>query len=293
MKLKYNRGGRTGGDPVPMESGDPVRDYIARVGGPQSIQNTFGPADYIAGAFPIARVLSPYLKPLASKVMGYLGQDADAGARMAQKAFSDRFGMGAIRREQPLMKELRQTATTREIQKNTPYSGMDVPSTQELLGVAKAAPPTRPTGIGGGATRRQTEGLLANEMEVGAIDELINKFLNDPLLMAERKSAMGDAVFYDKPYSMLEKEALTRVEGMLDKFGQVIDPSVATNKAGKRFLAEPPRGGKDIDFPNLRPRYSDRFMSPQVRMDDAVNVVKEVDGDILQQLARAYKRQGY
>lgn len=292
MKVRYNRGGRTGGDPVPMESGDPVRDYIARVGGPQSIENTFGPVDYIAGAFPIARVLSPYLKPLANKVMAYLGQDADAGARMAQKAFSDRFGRGAVQKERPLMNELMETATTKEITRADPYSGFNVPSTQELLGLAKAPPPARPTGIGGGATGRQTEGLLANEMEAGAVDELINKFLNDPILLAERKSAMGEAVFYDKPYSMLEQKAITRVDEMLDKFGQVVDPSVATNKAGKRFLAEPPRGGRDIDFPNLRPRKSDRFMPPQARMDDAARVVKEVDGDILQQLARAYKRQG-
>jgi hypothetical protein len=129
-------------------------------------------------------------------------------------------------------------------------------------------------------------------MEASAVDELINKFLNDPILMAERKNAMGKARFYDEPFSMLEEQAIEAVEGMVDQFGHVIDPRVATNKAGKRFLAEPPRGGKDIDFPNLRPKMSDRFVSPQSRMEEAARVVKDVEGDILQQLARAYKRQG-
>jgi len=285
MKVKYENGGGLGDPP---QSGDPVRDYINRVGGPQSIQNTFGPADYIAGAFPIGRVLAPY----AAKVMTALGLGDDAGVNLARQAFSNRFGMGAVKRERPLMKDLRQTATTAEIKRAAPYSGMDIPSTQELLGMARSAPPTSPRGIGGGATARQTEGLLANEMEQGAVDELVNKFLNDPILLKDRKAALQNAASYDDPFSMLEEQAIEAVEGMVDKFGQVIDPRVATNKAGKRFLAEPPRGGRDIDFPNLRSRYADRFSSPQSRMDDAVRVVKDVDGDVLQQLARAYKRQG-
>lgn len=278
------------GDPTqPPQTGDLVRDYIARVGGPQSIQNTFGPVDYIAGAFPIGRVLAPY----AAKVMNALGLGDDAGVNLARKAFSDRFGMGAVRKEQPFMKELRKTATDAELRGAAPYSGMDVPSVQEVFGVARSAPPMRAQGVGGGATARQTEGLLANEMEAGAVDEMINMFLNDPLLMAERKSAMGEAAFYDKPYSYLEEQAIEAVEGMLDKFGHVVDPRVATNKAGKRFLAEPPRGGRDINFSNILPDpYAPRFAGPQSRMDDAAQVVKDVKGDVLQQLARAYRRQG-
>lgn len=286
MKVKYNNGGGIG-DPIPT-SGDPVRDYIARVGGPQSIQNTFGPADYVAGAFPIGRFIAPY----AAKVMQALGLGDDAGVNLARQSFSNRFGMGAVRKEQPLMKELRKTATTEEIKRAAPYSGMEVPSTQEVFGIARSAPPRNPSGIGGGATARQTEGLLANEMEAGAVDDLINKFLNDPLLLKDRKAALQKAADYDEPYSMLEQQAIETVEGMVDKFGHVIDPRVATNKAGKRFLAEPPRGGRDIDFPNLRPSGARRFVSPQSRMNDAVRVVKDVDGDILQQLARAYRRQG-
>ena len=286
MKVKYANGGGVGDPP---QTGDPVRDYIARIGGPQSIQNTFGPIDYVAGAFPIGRVLAPY----AARVMNALGLGDDAGVNLARQSFSNRFGRGAKSKDRALMRELRETAgDTRVIDQLDPYMGYQMPTTQEMMGMAKAAPPTRVQGVGGGATARQTEGLLANEMEAGAVDELINKFLNDPILMAERKNAMGKARFYDEPFSMLEEQAIEAVEGMVDQFGHVIDPRVATNKAGKRFLAEPPRGGRDIDFPNLQPRMMDRFVSPQSRMNDAVRVVKDVEGDILQQLARAYKRQG-
>ena len=286
MKVKYNNGGGIG-DPIPT-SGDPVRDYIARVGGRQSIENTFGPADYVAGAFPIGRFIAPY----AAKVMTALGLGDDAGVNLARQSFSNRFGMGAVRKQQPFMEDLARTATNAEFSAATPYSGMNVPTTQELLGIARAAPPTTPRGVGGGATARQTEGLLANEMEAGAVDDLINKFLNDPLLLKDRKAALQKAAYYDEPYSMLEQQAIETVEGMVDKFGHVIDPRVATNKAGKRFLAEPPRGGRDVDFPNLRPSGVRRYESPQSRMNDAVRVVKDVEGDILQQLARAYRRQG-
>ncbi len=64
MRLKYQNGGRPGGDPV--------QDYLDRVDPNRlgvSVESTFGPMDYVMGAFPLGRVLSP-----AAKAVGkYLG----------------------------------------------------------------------------------------------------------------------------------------------------------------------------------------------------------------------------
>ena len=79
MRLKYQNGGRPG---------DPVKDYLDRVDPNRlgmGVENVFGPADYIAGAFPLARALSP-----AAKAIGkYLG----LGKKAAKpKVMYDQFG---------------------------------------------------------------------------------------------------------------------------------------------------------------------------------------------------------
>ena len=104
------------------------------------VENTFGPIDYIAGAFPIGRVLAPY----AARVMNALGLGEDAGVYFAKQAFSNRFGHGAKTKDRALMRDLRQTAGDRRvINQQDPYMGYQMPTTQEVLGVAKAAPPQR------------------------------------------------------------------------------------------------------------------------------------------------------
>lgn len=74
--------------------GDPVDDYLNRVDPNRlgmGVENTFGPMDYIAGAFPVGRVLSP----VANKLMQMFGM----GAKRAPSAVPARsMGTGAPRR---------------------------------------------------------------------------------------------------------------------------------------------------------------------------------------------------
>ena len=76
MRLKYQNGGRPG---------DPVKDYLDRVDPNRlgmGVENVFGPADYIAGAFPLARALSP-----AAKAIGkYFGLGIKASPSVSSPA---------------------------------------------------------------------------------------------------------------------------------------------------------------------------------------------------------------
>ena len=101
------------------------------------VESTFGPVDYIAGAFPIGR----YLAPLAQKAMTALGFGDDAGVNLAREAFSRRFGTKARIGDRAFEKELRATASPYEMKYGGPYSGMDIPNTSEIMGTAIAPPP--------------------------------------------------------------------------------------------------------------------------------------------------------
>ena len=68
----------------PRVGGDPVQDYLGRVDPNRlgmSVESKFGPGDIIAGAFPLARVLSP-----AARAIGkYLGLGSSGAAKTAPK----------------------------------------------------------------------------------------------------------------------------------------------------------------------------------------------------------------
>lgn len=80
MRVKYQNGGRTG---------DPVKDYLDRVDPNRlgmGVENVFGPADYILGAFPLMRALSP-----AAKAVGkYLGLGSKAAKTPTKTMFKAR-----------------------------------------------------------------------------------------------------------------------------------------------------------------------------------------------------------
>ena len=74
---RYKDGGRP--------QGEPVQDYLDRVDPNRlgmSVQNTFGPEDYIMGAFPFARALSPAAKALG-KYFGLGAKNVAAEMRAA------------------------------------------------------------------------------------------------------------------------------------------------------------------------------------------------------------------
>ena len=140
MKVKYAHGG-VHGDPVPSDSTrtafspqeqammnmlvDPLRNPMMT----GRVENTFGPIDYVAGAFPIGRVLAPH----AARVMNALGLGEDAGVNFAKQAFSNRFGRQAKRTDPVFLDDMADP--------RTPF--VDIPTTQEILGMTKAAPPQR------------------------------------------------------------------------------------------------------------------------------------------------------
>ena len=85
MRLKkLQNGGRPGGDPV--------QDYLDRVDPNRlgmSVESTFGPMDYVMGAFPLGRVLSPAAKAVG-KYLG-LGRKATSSVSSpAQKAMNEK-----------------------------------------------------------------------------------------------------------------------------------------------------------------------------------------------------------
>jgi hypothetical protein len=298
------------GDPVPSDSTstavspqeqaliEMLMDPLRNPNMSGRVENTFGPIDYIAGAFPIGRVLAPY----AAKVMNALGLGEDAGVNLAQAAFSNRFGRGAKSQDRGLMRELRKTAGDRQvINQQDPYMGYQIPTTQEVMGIAKAAPPQPLRGVGGGASARQAEQGLANEMEDMAVTEMMEKFINDPILLKDRKSAIGKAAFYDEPYSMLEESAIEAAEGVLYGNTKTKFPNlVRTDKSGRMYVTNnynrefggAPKPSADKNFAASRETFLDQMDNPQRRMNEAVRVVKDVEGDVLEQLNRAYRRQG-
>jgi len=106
MRLKYQNGGRTG-DP-PKSNRDAIPQYSSMEemmamspydrGGSGSVQNVFGPEDYIMGAFPLARALSPAAKAIA-KYFG-LGKKAGKKAGIRPGSPQDTYGIAQkIQRE--------------------------------------------------------------------------------------------------------------------------------------------------------------------------------------------------
>ena len=94
MRLKYKNGGRPG-DP-PKSNRDAIPQYSSMEemmamspyerGGSGSVQNVFGPEDYIMGAFPLMRALSP-----AAKAVGkYLGLGSKAAKTPTKTMFKAR-----------------------------------------------------------------------------------------------------------------------------------------------------------------------------------------------------------
>lgn len=129
------------GDPVPSDSTstavspqeqalmDMLMDPLRNPNMSGRVENTFGPIDYIAGAFPIGRVLAPY----AARVMNALGLGEDAGVNFAKQAFSNRFGRQAKRTDPVFLDDMADP--------RSPF--VDLPTTQEVLGMTKAPPPQR------------------------------------------------------------------------------------------------------------------------------------------------------
>lgn len=106
MRLKYQNGGRPG-DP-PKSNRDAIPHYSSMEemmamspyerGGSGSVQNVFGPEDYIMGAFPLMRALSPAAKAVG-KYLG-LGRLAAPTARIRPGSPKDTYGIAQkIQRE--------------------------------------------------------------------------------------------------------------------------------------------------------------------------------------------------
>lgn len=218
------------GDPVPSDStttaispqeqammdmlSDPLRNPMMS----GRIENTFGPIDYIAGAFPIGR----YLAPLAQRAMTAMGFGPDAGVNLARQAFSNRFGRGAKTKDRALMKELRQTAGDRRvINQQDPYMGYQMPTTQEVLGTAKAAPPQRTTMPMSAEVRAQYPKV---RRELKEMDQ-IKKLVDDPDAFRDAYSRMeyGHPDFDGGYYVDEAADEITRMAGvelgLLDDLG--------------------------------------------------------------------------
>lgn len=222
------------GDPVPSDSTstaispqeqalmdmlvDPLRNPMMT----GRVENTFGPFDYIAGSFPIGRVLAPY----AARVMNALGLGEDAGVNLAKEAFSRRFGQKARMGDRAFNKELYKTASPYEARYGGPYSGMDIPTTQDVLGL-KVAPPPRTIKM---PSSTKVEGQkLRFGQEMKELDQVKN-LVDNPQEFRRAYDYMGNYPDYDGGYYVDEAaDAITR------KAGQELGLLDAAGKPTKKF----------------------------------------------------------